>query len=308
MNRMPSGTKGSVQPMVTMHIQEGRIPVTGGRVWYRVVGAGRTVPLLTLHGGPGAGHDYLESLEALLDERAVILYDQLGCGLSDKPNDPSLWMIDRFVHEVDEVRDALGLDRVHLFGQSWGGWLAIEYMLSHPEGVVSLTLASTSASTAQFVRETQKLIDEMPAEMRDALHHGNEAQTYDDPDYVRAAAEFYQRHVCRLDPWPEPLQRTSENLEGNQVYLTMNGPNEFTVVGNLKDWDRTDRLGEITVPTLITVGRYDEITPACAETLHRGIPNSEVHLFEQSAHCAHLEERDKFNALLRDFLHRVEEG
>jgi proline-specific peptidase len=308
MNRMLSGTKGSVQPMVTMHIQEGRIPVTGGKVWYRVVGAGRTVPLLTLHGGPGAGHDYLESLEALLDERAVILYDQLGCGLSDTPNDPSLWTIDRFVHEVDEVRDALGLERVHLLGQSWGGWLAIEYMLSHPQGVVSLTLASTSASTAQFVQEAQKLIDELPPDMRDALRHGNDTQTYDDPAYVRAADEFYHRHVCRLDPWPEPLQRTDKNLEGNQVYLTMNGPNEFTVVGNLKDWDRTDRLGEITVPTLITVGRYDEITPTCAETLHRGIPNSELHLFEQSAHCAHLEERDKFNALLRDFLHRVEEG
>jgi len=305
---MLSGTKGSVQPMVTMHIQEGRIPVTGGRVWYRVVGAGRTVPLLTLHGGPGGGHDYLESLEALLDERAVILYDQLGCGLSDKPNDPSLWTIDRFVREVDEVRDALGLERVHLFGQSWGGWLAIEYMLSKPEGVVSLTLASTSASTAQFVSEAQKLIDDLPPDMRDALRQGNEAQTYDDPAYVRAAAEFYQRHVCRLNPWPEALQRTSDNLEGNQVYLTMNGPNEFTVVGNLKDWDRTDRLGEITAPTLITVGRYDEITPACAETLHHGIPHSELHLFEQSAHCAHLEERDKYNALLRDFLHRVEEG
>jgi proline-specific peptidase len=294
--------------MVTMHIQEGRIPVTGGKVWYRVLGAGRTVPLLTLHGGPGAGHDYLESLEALLDERAVILYDQLGCGLSDKPNDPSLWTIDRFAREIDEVRDALGLDRVHLFGQSWGGWLAIEYMLGKPEGVVSLTLASTSASTAQFVREAQKLIDELPPEMSEALHHGNEAQTYDDPAYVHAAAEFYQRHVCRLNPWPEPLERTGDNLEGNQVYLTMNGPNEFTVVGNLKDWDRTDRLGEITVPTLITVGRYDEITPACAETLHRGIPNSELHLFEQSAHCAHLEEPAKYNALLRDFLHRVEEG
>jgi proline-specific peptidase len=308
MRRIFSGTKGSVQPMVTMQIQEGRIPVTGGKVWYRVVGAGRTVPLLTLHGGPGAGHDYLESLEAMLDERAVILYDQLGCGLSDKPNDPSLWTIDRFVREIDEVRDALGLDRVHLFGQSWGGWLAIEYMLSQPEGVVSLTLASTSASTAEFVREAQKLIDELPSDMRDALHHGNEAQTYDDPAYVRAAAEFYQRHVCRLDPWPEPLQRTGANLEGNQVYLTMNGPNEFTVVGNLKDWDRTDRLGEITVPTLITVGRYDEITPACAETLQRGIPHSELHRFEQSAHCAHLEEREAYNALLRNFLHRVEEG
>jgi proline-specific peptidase len=300
--------KGSVQPMVTMQIQEGRIPVTGGEVWYRVVGAGSAIPLLTLHGGPGAGHDYLESLEVLLDERPVVLYDQLGCGLSDKPDDTSLWRIDRFVHEVDEVRDALGLDRVHLLGQSWGGWLAIEYMLSRPEGVVSLTLASTSASTAEFVRGTKQLIDEMPADMRDALQRGDEAQVYDSPEYIRAMNEFYQRHVCRLNPWPEPLLRTGANLEGNAVYLTMNGPNEFTVIGNLKDWDRTDRLGEITVPTLITVGRYDEIIPACAETLQRGIPHSELHVFEQSGHCAHLEESEKYNNLLRAFLHRVEQS
>jgi proline-specific peptidase len=302
------GTKGSVHPMVTMQIQEGRIPVTGGNVWYYVVGAGRTVPLLTLHGGPGAGHDYLESLEALLDERPVVFYDQLGCGRSDQPDDTSLWRIERFVREVDEVRDALGLDRVHLFGQSWGGWLAIEYMLSNPEGVVSLTLASTSASTAEFVRGANRLIDELPADMRDALHRGDAEQVYDSPEYVAAMDEFYRRHVCRLDPWPNALQRTGANLEGNAVYLTMNGPNEFTVIGNLKDWDRTDRLSEITVPTLITVGRYDEIVPTCAETLQRGIANSEMHVFEQSGHCAHLEEPEKYNRILRDFLHRVEQS
>ena len=286
--------------------REGRIPVNGGEVWYRVVGDGDAIPLLTLHGGPGAGHDYLESLEALADERPVIFYDQLGCGLSDQPDDPSLWRIERFVREVDEVRDALQLGRVHLLGQSWGGWLAIEYMLSKPSGIVSLTLASTSSSTSQFVREANKLIDELPPDMRDAIRQGDREGIFDSPEYVRAMDEFYHRHVCRLDPWPDPMLRTGANLEGNQVYLTMNGPNEFTVIGNLTDWDRTDRLGEIQVPTLITVGRYDEIPPTCAETMRAGIPESEMRIFEHSGHCAHLEEAEAYMPVLRDFLQRVE--
>ncbi len=292
--------------MATVETHEGRIAVTGGEVWYRVVGDGPGIPLLTLHGGPGAGHDYLESLEALGDERSVIFYDQLGCGRSDKPDDTSLWRIERFVHEVDQVRGALGLEQVHLLGQSWGGWLAIEYMLSKPRGIVSLTLASTSASTAEFVRAANQWIDQLPPDMRDALREGDRTGVYDSPGYQRAMLEFYERHVCRLKPWPDPMVRTGNNLEGNAVYLTMNGPNEFTVIGSLKEWDRTARLGEITVPTLITVGRYDEISPSCAETLQRGIAGSEMHVFEQSGHCAHLEEPETYLPLLRDFMHRAE--
>ena len=221
--------------MIDIEAREGRIAVSGGEIWYRVVGDGGGVPLLTLHGGPGAGHDYLESLEPLGNERPVVFYDQLGCGRSDKPDDVSLWRIERFVREVDEVHAALKLDRIHLLGQSWGGWLAIEYMLSRPSGILSLTLASTSASTAEFVREANRLIDELPTSMRDAIRRGDREQVFDSPEYLGATNEFYRRHVCRLDPWPEAMLSTSVNLEGNAVYLTMNGPNEFTVIGNLKD-------------------------------------------------------------------------
>jgi len=128
------------------------------------------------------------------------------------------------------------------------------------------------------------------------------------PDYEDAVMEFYRRHLCRLDPWPDPLVRSVENLDGNQVYETMNGPNEFFVIGNLKDWNRTERLGEIRVPTLVTVGRYDEITPACAKTLHRGIPGSKMRVFEESAHVAQLEETEAYVAAVADFLARVEAG
>jgi proline-specific peptidase len=289
-----------------MKTREGKINVDGYQVWYHRVGDSDRIPLLTLHGGPGAGHDYLKSLEALSSTRPVIFFDQLGCGKSDKPDDTSLWRIERFVKEVDTVRQALGLDKIHLLGQSWGGWLGIEYMLSKPKGIVSLTLASTSASIPQFVEEAKRLKSELPPEMYQAMLKYEAVKDYHHPDYEVAVAEFYNRHLCRLDPWPEPLQRSGKNLENNAVYQTMNGPNEFIVIGNLKDWNRIDRLPEITVPTLITVGRYDEITPACAETMHKGIANSEMCIFEHSGHTAHLEEPERYMAVLADFLARVE--
>jgi len=284
-----------------LKIEEGKINVAGYQIWYRRVGHGG-IPLLTLHGGPGAGHDYLEPLERLATDRSVIFYDQLGCGKSGQPDDRSLWRIERFVAEVDTVRRALGLEQIHLLGHSWGGWLAIEYMLSRPRGVVSLILASTSASLPQFVAETTRLKTELPLEIYQTLQRYEALGDYHHPDYEAAVLEFYKRHLCRLDPWPEPLLRSIDTLTGNIVYETMNGPNEFIVIGNLKKWDRTDRLGEISVPTLITVGRYDELTPACAETLRRGILNSRMVIFEESAHLAHLEEPDKYRQVVTDFL------
>ena len=289
-----------------MDTHEGTIPIDGYNIWYRQIGNGG-VPLLLLHGGPGAGHDYLEPLEALATDRTVILYDQLGCGKSDQPDDPSLWTIDRFVAEVAAVRRALGLDHVHLFGSSWGGWLAIEYMLTHPTGITSLTLASTSASIQQFVAEAERLKAALPQDTRRVMERYEQAQDWHHPDYEAAVMLFYQRHLCRLDPWPDCLQRSSHNLDDNAVYASLNGPNEFIVTGALKDWDRTDRLGEITVPTLITVGRFDEIPPACAETLHRGIPGSQLRMFEHSAHVAHIEEPEAYRTTLADFFSRVEE-
>jgi proline-specific peptidase len=196
---------------------------------------------VTLHGGPGAGHDYLESLEALAENRTVVYYDQLGCGRSDRPDDPSLWKMERFVDEVDTVRRALGLEHVHLLGQSWGGWLAIEYMLSGARGVLGLVLASTSASISQFVTEAERLKAALPPEVYETLRRYEDAGELHHPDYEDAVMEFYRRHLCRLDPWPDPLVRSVENLDGNQVYETINGLNEFFAIGNLKDWNRAPR-------------------------------------------------------------------
>jgi len=281
---------------------EGELKLLDGyRIWYRRVGTGTGTPLLVLHGGPGAGHDYLEPLEVLATERPVIFYDQLGCGRSEKPDDPSLWRVERFVREVDEVRRGLGLDEIHLLGQSWGGWLAIEYMLGQPAGVVSLILANTSASTAQFVAEAAKLKAALPADLPATLARGEATGDFHSPEYTAAVMEFYRRHVCRLPEWPPCVMRTVENLDGNQVYETMNGPNEFMVVGNLKGWDRSDRIREISVPCLILVGRHDEIPPVCSETLHAGIPRSQLVVFEASSHMPHLEEPERYLQVVTEF-------
>jgi proline-specific peptidase len=167
-------------------------------------------------------------------------------------------------------------------------------------------LASTSASIPQFVAEAKRLITELPREIYQTLERYEARGDYHHPDYEAAVLEFYKRHVCRLDPWPDPLLRTAANLNNNVVYETMNGPSEFIVNGNLKDWDRTDRLGEIRVPTLITVGRYDELTPTCAETIHQGISNSQMVIFEKSSHMAHLEEEDSYLEVVADFMGNIE--
>lgn len=288
-----------------MRDEQGHIPVDGHRVWYRRIGSGG-IPLLLLHGGPGAGHDYLEPLEELARDREVIFYDQLGCGRSDQPDDRSLWRIERFVREVDTVRAALGLDRIHLLGQSWGGWLGIEYLLSRPRGIVSATLASTSASIPQFVAEANRLKAQLPPNMVAVMQRCEAAGDWRNPDYEAAVMEFYRRHLCRLDPWPDALLRSVRNLDGNAVYETMNGPNEFIVIGNLRDWDRIARLPEIEVPTLVTVGRFDEIPPVCAETIRRGIAGSRVVVFEHSGHTAHLEETQRYLHVVGEFLREVE--
>jgi proline-specific peptidase len=293
-------------------IQEGFIPFKGYKTWYRIVGEGEEpgkLPLLALHGGPGACHDYLESLDAMADTgRRVIYYDQLGCGLShlDQPR-PEMWTVDLYVEEVDVVRQALGLDRIHLLGQSWGGMLAMEYMIRQPQGVASVTIASSPASMIQWVEEANKLRDQLPPDVQAALLKHEAAGTTDDPEYAQAMQVFYDRHVCRIVPNPEYVSRSFAKLAQHpEVYYTMNGPSEFHVIGTLKHWDIIPQLGKINAPTLVTSGKYDEATPVIAQTVHNGIRGSEWVLFENSSHTAHAEEAERYMQVLGDFIRKHE--
>ena len=296
-----------------MPSREGFVPFRGYRVWYRIVGerekSGK-LPLLCLHGGPGATHDYLEPLEAMASTgRRVILYDQLGNGNSDHPNNPSMWTIELFLEEVGVVRNALGLDRVHLLGHSWGGMLAMEYALTKPKGLSSLIVSDSPASIPQWVAEANRLRAELPPEVQETLLRHEAAGTTNSQEYLEAMLVFYRKHVCRIDPWPDCLSRTFEKLMQNpEVYYTMNGPSEFHVIGTLKDWNITNRLGEIRVPTLVIGGRYDEATPAITENVHRGIPASEWVIFEHSSHTPLIEETQRYLQVLDQFLSRIEAG
>jgi len=291
--------------------KEGYVSFCGYRVWYRIVGEGESpgkLPLMCLHGGPGANHDYLEPLEAMAATgRRVIFYDQLGAGNSDHPHNPSLWSVALFVEELGVMRRALGLDRVHILGQSWGGMLGMEYALTQPAGLVSLTVADSPASMPQWVAEANRLRAELPPEVQATLLKHETDGTTADPAYQDAVMVYYKRHMCRLDPWPDCVSRSFEKLaQDPEVYNTMNGPSEFYVIGVLKDWDIVARLGEIHVPALVISGRYDEATPLIAETVHHGIAGSEWVLFEHSSHMPHVEETGRYLEVLGRFLERVE--
>jgi proline-specific peptidase len=294
-------------------VTEGRIPYAGGETWYQVVGEGEEpgkLPLVCLHGGPGALHDYLDPLSALAETgRRVVFYDQVGCGKSWFEAGPSTWTVELFVDELRTVRDALGLDRIHLFGSSWGGMLAMEYALTQPAGLASLVLSSSPASIPVWAEETNRLRKELPPDVQRVLDQEEAAGRLDSPEYEEATAEFYKRHVCRLDPWPDNVMRSFTGLrEHPEVYLTMQGPNEFVITGTLKNWDITSRLGEIQVPTLITAGRHDEFTPRQAQALSSGIQGSELVTFENSSHMQFVEEPDRYFQVVGDFLDRVEQG
>jgi proline-specific peptidase len=287
--------------------EHGRLEVPGGQVWYRIYGSGEAAPLLVVHGGPGAGHDYLEPLEVLSgDGRPVILWDQLGCGRSDAPDDTGLYSMSRFVEEIAAIRGHLGLGQVHLLGQSLGGWFVIEYLLGAPAGVLSVELASTSASMASLMRGLAELRAELPHENRAALETGEATGDLDSDAYRAAEERFVRRHVCRLDPMPGALVRTIDNTNRSPAYRTMWGRNQFLPTGNLSGWDRAAQLSALDVPTLITCGRHDKFVPACSKELHRLLPRSRLHVFEHSSHMSHLEETDHFVAVAADFLDRVD--
>jgi proline iminopeptidase len=298
---VPRGSFASVRPASA---REGYAHVPGGRVWWRRIGSGLGTPLLVLHGGPGAGHDYLEPLTKLAAERPVIFYDQLGCGRSDKPDDPNLWQVERFVREIDALRRTLNLDRVILYGHSWGGWLAQEYMHSSAgsKSVDKLVLASTSASVHEFIVGAQRLLAALPDGM-DARRRSLEADgNTDSPEYRSIVEAFYDRHVVHVDHPPAFLARTFSNLASSRTYPVMNGPNEFSVTGTLRHWDRRSALGDIATPTLVMTAEWDEVTLDCHQRLHQAIARSQLVVLDKARHLAMVEQPEIYTETLRRFL------
>ncbi len=284
-------------------IQEGYIPFKGYQTYYRIVGrcANGRLPLLALHGGPGCAHDYLESLDALADNgRAVIYYDQLGCGKSPTPSMPDFWSAELWEEELDVVRAALGLGQVHILGQSWGGMLAMQYATHQPKGVKSMVIASSPASIPLWVKEANRLRSYLPEEMQNALIQADEDGDYSRPEVVAASDEYYARHVCRLSPYPDFVARSFDQM--GEPYMVMQGASEFVVTGKLKDWDITDQLKDITIPTLLTSGSADEATPYIVKEIYDRIPDCQWELFDGGTHLCHVEMADQYNAVVEKFL------
>jgi proline iminopeptidase len=285
----------------------GRTIRIGGRydVWVKQVGTG-PVPVLTLHGGPGMSHYYLECFEEFLprDEFRFWYYDQLGCGFSDRPDDPSLWTVERYTEEVEQVRRGLGLERFVLFGHSWGGFLAIEYALRHQQHLSALVISNMTASTAAYVEHAKEQRAQLPPEVLARMAAFEARREYHAPEYEDLLrTTLYQRHFCRLDPWPEPVERALRFLNA-QIYETMQGPDEFNIVGNYKDWDRWADLHRITVETLLLGGRHDTMSPAQIEKMSRLMPRARAVICEDGSHMAMYDDQARYFAALLGFLRR----
>lgn len=288
-----------------LNSHEGYVDVEGGRVWYRIAGSGNETPLILLHGGPGAPSYYLNPLEGVTVDRPVIFYDQLGAGRSDRPTDTSLWTVDRFVRELDDIREALGLDEVHILGHSWGSMLAVDYMLTKPEGVRSLILASPALSVRRWAEDADRLVAQLPEELQRNIEKHEASHTTDDPEYQEATMEYYKRYLSRSDPWSPDLLLAFENFNSD-IYGLMWGPSEFTATGTLKDYEREDVLPNLDLPVLFTAGRYDEATPETVEIYQSLVPGSKIAIFENSAHMTMLDEPEAYTDVVREFLNEVD--
>lgn len=298
----PAAKQDSATVATKDSIREGFIQVPGGKVWYRIVGADKPgIPLLTLHGGPGMPSYYLSPLAELANDRPVIFFDQLGCGRSDHPDDPTLWTIPRFVQEVQAVRAALGYKEVHLLGHSWGTLLAFEYLLTKPEGVKSVIMSGPAISIVRFRHDVDSMIAMLPDSLIKAIRKNEKAGTTTAPDYLAASQVFYDRHVIRTKPLPADVESTFKYI-GTQVYNTMNGPTEFTVVGSFKDYDGTPRLKELTLPVLWVAGEHDETSPAAAKDFQKLVPGSEYVELKGAGHMTMYDARAEYLSAVRKFV------
>ena len=288
------------------------VPFRGWETWAAVftpeVPVPGALPLIVLHGGPGMAHNYVKNLAGLTATgRTVILYDQLGCGnsthLPDAPAD--FWVPQLFVAEFHNLLAYFGVKDFHLLGQSWGGMLGAEIAVRQPPGLASLSICNSPASMGLWVEAAADLRGQLPPEVESTLLRHEDAGTVTAPEYAAATAVFYERHVCRVTPLPSDFGESVAQMEAEPtVYHTMNGPNEFHIIGSLRDWSIIDRLHLVTAPTLVVAGEFDEATPATWAPFVAEIPEVDSHVFPGASHCTHLEQPEEFQAVIAAHLAR----
>ena len=292
---------------------QGLVEGPHGATWWRVTGdlaatrdAGR-LPLVVLHGGPGVPHDYTLRIARLAEQgRAVVHYDQLGCGRSTHlpERGADFWTVQLFLDELERVVTALGIaDAYAVLGQSWGGMLGAEHAVRRPAGLRALVIANSPASMELWLTEANRLREELPADVQATLLRHEQAGTTGSPEYLEAEKVFYDRHVCRVVPNPDEVVASFAKLEEDPtVYHTMNGPSEFHVIGTMKHWSVVDRLDQVVAPTLVLNGRYDEATDACVAPFVERIPGARWEVFQESSHLPHVEQEELYLEVVGAFL------
>ncbi len=268
-------------------------------------GSGDEVVLL-VNGGPGLGCEYLREPHIPLAEEGyrVIAYDQLGCGASSKPDDLSLWTLERYVEELEHVRRALALPQVHLYGHSWGVVLGIEYALTYPENFKSLILSHGTSNVPFHLSQINELRAALGSETLAMMRYHEAMGTLEHPEYQAVTTLLNYRHLCRMDVWPQCCENWLEELNAD-IYVHMQGPSEYYFTGNLKNWSREEDLHRIEQPVLVLSGQHDCITPANARQMHAALPHSDIHVFKGSAHLSFFEEPDQYWLVLTNFLAKV---
>jgi len=292
-------------------IEERYVPYLGQETYCRIAGDpdSAKIPLLLLHGGPGSTHNYFEVLDSLAEEtgRRIVSYDQIGCGNSYLDGHPELWTMETWLGELRTVRQALDLDEVYILGQSWGGMLLLEYVCRHPhEGVRGIVLSSTLPSSRLWGEEQARMIGQMPASMRDAIAKAAASGDYSDPEYQAAEDAYMLLHASGSYGPGDPECLTRPKRSGREAYVTAWGPNEFTPMGTLKDFDVTEELAGIDVPALIISGGNDLCTPYIAKTMYDRIPGARWELFRTCRHMCFAEDTGRYKALLKEWMEACE--
>ena len=297
---------GSANKFITP--KEGFILVKGGKIWYKIVGSGKGVPLLLIHGGPGSRScDGIPGYSTLSNDRPIIFYDQLGSGRSDRPTDTTLWELPRFVDEITALRKELDLKELHILGSSWGGTVAVEYMVTKkPAGVKSVIFAGPLISTSRWMKDAQILISQLAKPVQDTIQKYERLKLYDHQSYITATDSFNIKYLSRKSGPRIPAPDCEGVGKSNrQVYRYMWGPTEFNATGTLRTFERTENLHEIKQPVLFITGQYDEARPETIYEFQKEIPGSKVEIVENSGHNKLRDNPEQYLAAIRNFLGSV---
>ncbi|MGE4568516.1 MAG: proline iminopeptidase-family hydrolase [Bacteroidales bacterium] len=277
-----------------------------GKIWYKRISGGNGVPLVLVHGGPGISAHYMAPLEALASGRDLIFYEQAGCGRSDGADNRLLWRLDHYIEELHQLRKALHLERVHLLGQSWGAGLVGSYALSHPDsGISSLVLSGPLLDSVRWANDQKEHLSHFPVTVRAAVSRAEEVGVYDSEEYQEAITAYYNRHVCRLDPWPDCMMQSMAAFN-TELYLYMWGPSEFTVTGTLRNFSIEAGLSKLNLPVLLTCGEFDEASPDTMRHYQAHFRAARLKVFEGCSHAHHLEAEALYLTEADNFLKEVD--